>query len=230
MKRSPGNISKSDPSTVPAVDLTEVIHWYICMWTFSSLLTPFSHSMLYLCVAGSARLGRAAIPASNDSKGSCLWNYSWLRSTSGRLNIFSPMCDLFTRNLAPRLPSVRRSGERSKTCSRARAPPVRYHNNHHLHLKPPPRYTIVCANRTWYICSTEMKYCLSENFEARVDAAGPSSFPQVVNNESDWQYSIFQTLFNLHAFREDEMIWQDPVDYSHITYEYDHRWLLLEVE
>ena len=29
--------------------------------------------------------------------------------------------------------------------------------------------------------------------------------------------------FNLHAFREDEMIWQDPVDYSHITYEYDHR-------
>ena len=24
MKRSPGNISKSDPSTVPAVDLTEV--------------------------------------------------------------------------------------------------------------------------------------------------------------------------------------------------------------
>ena len=23
--------------------------------------------------------------------------------------------------------------------------------------------------------------------------------------------------------REDEMIWQDPVDYSHITYEYDHR-------
>ena len=75
-----------------------------------------------------------------------------------------------------------------------------------------------------------MKYCLSENCEARVDAAGPSSFPQVVNNESDWQYSIFQTLFNLHAFREDEMIWQDPVDYSHITYEYDHRWLLLEVE
>ena len=158
MKRSPGNISKSDPSTVPAVDLTEVIHWYICMWTFSSLLTPFSHSMLYLCVAGSARLGRAAIPASNDSKGSCLWNYSWLRSTSGRLNIFSPMCDLFTRNLAPRLPSVRRSGERSKTCSRARAPPVRYHNNHHLHLKPLPRYTIVCANRTWYITSVAQRW------------------------------------------------------------------------
>jgi hypothetical protein len=22
--------------------------------------------------------------------------------------------------------------------------------------------------------------------------------------------------------REDEMIWQDPVDFSHITYEYDH--------
>ena len=31
MKRSPGNISKSDPSTVPAVDLTEVrIDIFVC--------------------------------------------------------------------------------------------------------------------------------------------------------------------------------------------------------
>ena len=148
MKRSPGNISKSDPSTVPAVDLTEVkidILIYLYVDIFLSC-----HSHIACCVAGSACLSRAAIPASNDSKGSCLWNYTRLRSTSGRLNILSPMCDLFTRNLAPRLPPVRRSGERSKTCSRARAPPVRYHNHHHHHLKAPPTTYLskTCANRT----------------------------------------------------------------------------------
>ena len=56
----------------------------------------------------------------------------------------------------------------------------------------PPLHNCVCkSHMIHHICSTEMKYCLTENFEARVDAAGPSSFPQVVNNESEFRLTIF---------------------------------------
>ena len=64
--------------------------------------------------------------------------------------------------------------------------------------------------------SIEVNLAFSENCEARADEAGASTFPQVSRS------NLCQPNVNFSS-REDEMIWQDPVDYSHITYEYDHR-------
>ena len=66
----------------------------------------------------------------------------------------------------------------------------------------------------------------SENCEARADEAGASPFPQVPRIYP-WRHH--RSLFHcFHSCREDEMIWQDPVDYSHITYEYDHRCVMIK--
>jgi len=126
MKRSPGNISKSDPSTVPAVDLTEV-----------QLALAEQQSQLPMTARAAVS---GIIPDSDQPQepGSSLaFSASQRRTIEDLLTGSSPPCQ---KTLRPEL----------------------------MRLVPP--------------------------------------------------------LF----LREDEMIWQDPVDYSHITYEYDHS--LLEQE
>ena len=136
MKRSPGSISKSDPSTVPAVDLTGV---------FSILF--------YVVCARNAVVNltwppRFSSPWLNSNR-----SYPWLPEQlslesfqiliSHRLVLFSPLVSppqqlntaapafgqwLFfhSRNPAPRLHQVHPSGELLKICSQGQALPVRF--------------------------------------------------------------------------------------------------------
>ena len=65
MKRSPGNISKSDPSTVPAVDLTEV-RIAILIYLYVDIFPPFDAILTQLVVIMCRRFS-SPWPSSNLS-------------------------------------------------------------------------------------------------------------------------------------------------------------------
>ena len=110
-----------------------------------------------------------------------------------------------SRNPAPRLHQVHPSGELLKICSQGQALPVRFDLFREFSIGASIKWSFPFLRRHWG--QSWCDWCHHFSSGARFNASPPLRCSNL----------------SILDFREDEMIWQDPVDFSHITYEYDHR-------